>query len=482
MQKEITNAFKWVLIGKISNQLVGFVITVILARLLFPEDFGLLAMIVAFSSLVSGFVNLGFSSAIIQAKQINEKELSSVFYLNIGIGITLAFIFFLSSSFIADFYNDLRLINISKVFSLTFVINSLGLVSLALLEKKLKFKEIMYINIISGFSSGIIGLILAFSGYGVWSILIQSLFNEFFKSILALYFSKYIPLLYFNIHSLKNLWGFGMPLFLSGLFNSIFSKIDYLIIGKFFPAALLGLLYRAKSFRTLIIRYTSESLGKVLFPVFSKKQDDILWISNTVSLSLKVSFYFILFFSILLFLIGDEMFIILFSEKWLGAVPYFKILILSSVTFPMISILGNVLIGLGKSKRFLFLDTFEKIGLLIGIILAVYKNNLLLYLCIDFIVRFIAVGIFFTRVDKLLKFNKKEILVSFLSSLIIVMFSLYSVNIFLSMLSTENIWLIIIFKGVIFVGCFYILSEVDQRLQKKSNLYLIKSLITNYKS
>jgi teichuronic acid exporter len=482
MQKEITTAFKWMLIGKISNQFIGFVLTVILARLLFPEDFGLLAMIVAFSSLVSGFVNLGFSSAIIQAKQIDEKELSSVFYLNICIGLILAFIFFLSSSFIANFYNDSRLINISKVFSITFVINSLGLVSLALLEKELKFKQIMYINIISGFSSGIIGVILAFSGYGVWSILIQSLFNEFFKSILAIYFSKYIPLLYFKFQCLKKLWGFGAPLFLSGLINSIFSKIDYLIIGKFFPAALLGLLYRAKSFRTLIIRYTTESLGKVLFPVFSKKQDDIVWISNTVTLSLKLSFYLILFFSILLFTIGEEMFIILFSEKWLGAVPYFKILILSSVTFPMISILGNVLIGLGKSKRFLFLDSFEKIGLLIGIVLAVYKNNLLIYLYIDFIVRLVAVGIFYFRVDKILKLNKKEISVSFLSSIIIVLLSFYSVSFILSKLSIENIWLIIIFKGVIFTSFFYIFSEVDQRLQKKSNLHMIKSLITNYKS
>ena len=147
----------------------------------------------------------------------------------------------------------------------------------------------------------------------------------------------------------------------------------------------------------------------------------------------------------------------------------------------MITILGNVLIGLGKSKRYLFLDSFEKIGLLIGIILAVYKNNLLLYLYIDFFVRLIAVGIFFARVEKLLIFNKKEILFSFFSSLIISVCSFYSVNIFLSILSTDNIWLIIIFKAVVFISCFYILSKVDQKLQKRSNLFLTKSLIKNYK-
>ena len=482
MKKEITDSFKWVFIGKISNQLVGFVITVILARLLVPEDFGLLAMIVAFSSLVSGFANLGFSSAIIQAKQIDKKELSSIFYLNIIIGIFLTLIFFSSAALIADFYNDARLISISKIFSLTFLINSGGLVSFALLERKLKFKEIMVINLISGFLSGSIGLILAFTGYGVWSILIQSLFNEFFKSILAIYFSKYIPLLYININLLKKLWSFGAPLFLSGLINSIFSKIDYLIIGKFFPPALLGLFYRAKSFRTLIMRYTSDSLGKVLFPIFSKKQEDITWVSNTVSLSLKVSFYLIAFASSLLFLVGDEMFIILFSEKWIGAVPYFKVLILSSVTFPMITILGNVLIGLGHSKRFLFLDTFEKIGLLTGLVLAVYKNDLMLYLYTDLIVRVIAVVIFYVRINKILMINNKNILISFLSTTIIVILSFSSVHVSLSMLSIVNIWLIANFKGVAFISFFYLMSEIDQLIKNESNLFLIKSFKANYKS
>jgi teichuronic acid exporter len=481
MKKEITNAFKWDLIGKIGNQSVGFVISIILARLLVPEDFGLLAVIVSFSSLVSGFVNLGFSSAIIQSSKVNKNQLNSVFVLNLTIGLSLTVLFFLCSNFIAEFYDNDKIISISKVFSLTFVINSFGLVSMALLQKAIKFKEIMLVNLFSGLISGIVGLLLAFMDYGVWAIVIQSLLNEFLRAILSVKFSDYSPQFYFSIKSIKPLWSYGAPLFISGLFNSIFSKIDYLIIGKFFPAALLGLLYRAKSFRTLIIRYTTESLGKVLFPVFSKKQDDIAWISNTVSLSLKLSFYLILFFSILLFTIGEEMFIILFSEKWLGAVPFFKILILSSVTFPMITILGNVLIGLGKSKRYLFLDSFEKIGLLIGIILAVYKNNLLLYLYIDFFVRLIAVGIFFARVEKLLIFNKKEILFSFFSSLIISVCSFYSVNIFLSILSTENIWLIIIFKAVVFISCFYILSKVDQKLQKRSNLFLTKSLIKNYK-
>jgi len=482
MQREILNAFKWGFIGKISNQLVGFIITVILARLLVPEDFGLLAMIVAFSSLVSGFVNLGFSSAIIQAKQIDKKELSTIFYLNIIIGIFIALFFFSSAAFIADFYNDERLISISKVFSLTFLINSVGLVSFALLERKLKFKEIMVINLISGFLSGSIGLILAYTGFGVWSILFQSLFNEFFKSILAIYFSKYIPLLYFKINLLKKLWSFGGPLFLSGLVNSIFSKIDYLVIGKFFPPSLLGLLYRAKSFRTLIMRYSSDSLGKVLFPIFSKKQEDIIWVSNSVSLSLKVSFYLIAFISSLLFLVGDEMFVILFSEKWIGAVPYFKVLILSSVTFPMITILGNVLIGLGDSKRFLFLDTFEKIGLLVGLGLAIYKNNLMLYLYTDLIVRVIAVVIFYVRVNKILIINNKNILISFFSSIIILTLSFSFVHLFLSMLSIENIWLIATFKGIVFISFFYLISEIDQLMQNESNLFLIKSFKTNYKS
>jgi len=230
------------------------------------------------------------------------------------------------------------------------------------------------------------------------------------------------------------------------------------------------------------MRYSSDSLGKVLFPIFSKKQEDIIWVSNSVSLSLKVSFYLIAFISSLLFLVGDEMFVILFSEKWIGAVPYFKVLILSSVTFPMITILGNVLIGLGDSKRFLFLDTFEKIGLLVGLGLAIYKNNLMLYLYTDLIVRVIAVVIFYVRVNKILIINNKNILISFFSSIIILTLSFSFVHLFLSMLSIENIWLIATFKGIVFISFFYLISEIDQLMQNESNLFLIKSFKTNYKS
>lgn len=482
MKKEITNAFKWDLIGKIGNQSVGFVISLVLARLLVPEDFGLLAMIVSFSSLVSGFVNLGFSSAIVQSTKVNKKELNSVFALNLIIGLSLTVLFFLCSNLIAEFYNNEKIIRISKVFSLTFTINSFGLVSMALLQKAMKFKEIMLVNLLSGLISGVVGLLLAFMDYGVWAIVIQSLLNEFIRAILSLKFSAFSPQLYFSFKSIKPLWSYGAPLFISGLFNSIFFRIDYLIIGKFFPAALLGLLYRAKSFRTLIIRYTSDSLGKVLFPSFSKKQDDHEWIAKSVSVSLKMSVYLVAFLSSLLFLIGEEMFIILFSEKWIGAVPFFKILILSSVSFPMIAILGNVLNGLGHSKRFLALDLFEKLGLLVAILIAVYQNNILLYLYVDLIVRYIAVAIFFIKVEGLIPINSRNLIISISSSILISVSSFLIINILIDTLLLDNIWMLMMVKGTGFVCIFYIISIINERFFENSNMSLIRSFIMNYKS
>lgn len=482
MKNNIISGLKWDFVGKMLNQSFGFIVTIVLARLLEPDDFALLAMVSAFSAFVNGFVNFGYTSALIQKKNIKDDDIYSVFYFNIVVAIFISLLFYLSAPLIATFYNNLLIEPIAKLLSLTFVLSSFGLVPWALLAKNLEFKLRMNVSVISGFVSGLFGIIFAFSGFGVWSLVFQVLINELLRSLLSIFYNNFQIKFLFSITSLKSLSKFGVPVFVSGLINSIFSKIDYLIIGKFFPVTLLGLLYRAKSFRTLIIRYSSDSLGKVLFPVYSKKQDDIAWVSSITNFSLKTTFYIIIFLSMLLFLVGEEMFVILFSEKWLGAVPYFKILILSSVTFPMISILGNVLIGLGKSTRFLFLDMFEKIGLLIGIVLAVYKNNLLLYLYIDFIIRLISFGIFYFHVNKVIFLNNIDILFSFLSSIVITFFSFFIVHFILSIFIIENIWLIIIFKGVVFISLFYIFSEVDQRLQKNSNLHLIKSFIKNYKS
>lgn len=468
MKKEITNSLKWQLIGKIVNQSVGFFITIILSRLLIPEDFGLLAILVAFTSLVNGFVNFGFSSALIQKKQINKDETSSVFYVNIFMGVLLTIVFFFASNFIGDFYQDDRISKMAKVFALTFTINSFGLIGLALLEKEMRFKDLMKLQIISGITSGIIGVILAFNGFGVWSLLIQSLINESIKAILALWFSSFRPKLSFSFTSLKPLWKYGSNLFISGLLNSIFLRIDYLVIGKFFPAALLGLFYRAKSFRTLIMRYTSDSLGKVLFPVFSKKQDDLEWIKKSVEESLIIVVSIIGLFSAGLYCLGEEIFIILFSEKWIEAVPFFKILLLSSITFPIISILTNVLNGLGFSRKFLYADFFEKIGLIIGLVSAIYFNDFLLYLYVDLLVRYLNVCLFLYTVNKIVPLNIKRI--SFLLIFIISAFiaSFLATDLFLELVSIEILPLRFVLKGFIFVSVFFLFFLMENIFNKNS--------------
>ncbi|WP_288955301.1 lipopolysaccharide biosynthesis protein [uncultured Polaribacter sp.] len=468
MENKILNSFKWDLLGKIINQSVGFVITIILSRLLMPEDFGLLALLVAFTSLVNGFVNFGFSSALIQKKTINITETSSVFFLNVFMGTVITVIFFFLSKFISEFYGDYRLNSLAKVFSLTFVINSTGLVSLALLEKEMRFKELMKIQTVSGMTSGVIGVTLALNDYGVWSLLIQSLINELLKALLALRISSFKPLFLFNYNALKPLGKYGFNLFLSGLLNSIFFRVDYLVMGKFFSPVLLGLFYRAKSFRTLIMRYTSDSLGKVFFPVFSKKQNDFSWMRKTILESLVIVSSLICFIATGLFVLSEEIFVILFSEKWVGAIPYFKILLLSSITFPIISIFSNVINGMGFSKKFLFTDIFEKIGILFGLIFAIYYKDFFIYLYIDLFVRYLNVFLFLYTVNKIISIEIKKIifLLAFVSS--VFLFSIFAISSVFSFFHDINIYFMFILKGVGVIIIFALAIFIENKFNNNS--------------
>jgi O-antigen/teichoic acid export membrane protein len=450
LKKKVGVAFVWDLIGKVGNQGVGFVISVVLARLLEPADFGVLGMALAFSALANGFVNCGFSSAIVQKKAVSRKELSSVFHLNVAMGVILGGLFYLSSDLIGLYYNNKLVGDIAKVLSASFIINAFGLVSLALLEKELKFKERTYIALISGTLSGVVGLSLAFSGFGVWSLVLQSIINELLRSVLAIYYARFIPTRTFRFRHLRKLWGFGFNLFLSGLLNSIFFRIDYLVIGKFFPAATLGLFYRAKSFRTLVLRYTSESIGKVLFPTFSQKQTDIPWVRRNSEKALFYGAMAALFLIGGLYAVSDELFIVLFTKKWAGAVPYFKVLMFGALAFPLTGILGNVLNGMGHSRKFLMIDVVEKGGMVIGLVVAVVSHSFFSYLWIDVAARFLGVFLYFAAVHRLIGLDLIRINKVLVSLILLTAGGIVIANQVVLLIHIRQVAFSMILKGILF--------------------------------
>ncbi|NPA68760.1 MAG: lipopolysaccharide biosynthesis protein, partial [Chlorobi bacterium] len=359
-QKSI-KAFVWDFSGKIANQFVSFIVSIFLARLLSPEDFGMLAMINVIIMLSSGFINMGLGEALIQKKNINDKHYGSVFFFNIVVGITLSGLLFVFAPLIGKFYNNSDLIPITRTMSLLFIFNSFGNVIRVKLRKDLNYNIPTKAGLISSFISGIIGIAMAFTGFGVWSLVVQSLLNPVIANLYLFTTVKWKPVLQFKWHALKDLWSFGFRMFLSGIINTIFVNLDSIIIGKLFSAGTLGFYYRARSLNNYIIKYSSASLMSVLLPALSKVQDDLKRFKSIVRKSYHLIALIAFFLTGFFFVTGSDFIILLFGEKWLPTVSYFQIIIITGFAYPLSSLLVTILSASGNSKAFLKLEIIKKI-------------------------------------------------------------------------------------------------------------------------
>ena len=388
-----TQAFIWDFSGKIAMQGTGFIVSIFLARLLEPSDFGLIAMVMVIMGITGIFADVGLGGALVQRKRVLPIHYSSVFYFNVVVASILSILTYLSAPLIADFYHNQELILITKVISISFILGSFTSVHIVQLRKNLNFKALTKISFVSSIVSGIVGVILAFYGAGVWSLVAQQLTSSVIGGLLIWYTSTWRPSLTFSFKALFQLWGFGFRMFLSGFLDTIFTRLDYIIIGRLFPSAILGFFQRAKSLDLLVISYASGSLMSVLFPILSKVKNDLPRFQNIIIKSLGIICFITFFLLGGLFLVSHELVVMLFSDKWLPSVIYFKILVLSGFAYPISSLLVNVLSSRGNSKAFLRLEIYKKIvfginlyvgflwgvegylyGLVIASIVAVYIN------------------------------------------------------------------------------------------------------------
>jgi len=354
-------AFIWDLLGKIAMHGSSIIVTIFLARLLEPSDFGIIAMIMVIVTIATVFSDIGLGGALIQRKRVLLIHYSSVFYFNIIAGLILTLLTFFSASWIADFYNNSRLIPIIQVISFIFIISSFHAVQSVILRKELNYKLLTKVNLIASISSGIIGVALAFSGAGVWSLVIQLLSRDIIINILIWSVTRWTPSFSFSFKALRQLWSYGFHMFLAGLLDTIYERFDYMIIGKLFPPATLGFFHQAKQLNLFVIKYSSGSLMSVLFPILSKIQKDILRFQRVVIKSLGIICFVTFFILGELYLVADELIILLFGDKWEFSIYYFKILALSGFAYPISALMVNILSSRGKSGDFLRLEIYKKI-------------------------------------------------------------------------------------------------------------------------
>lgn len=360
LKQKSYKAFAWDFIGKISGQSVGFIISILLARLLAPEDFGLLAMVNVVIVLSASLVDMGLGVALIQRKDVNSAHYGSVFFFNITVGIILASLLFFTAPLVGVFYENSQLIPIARTMAVLFILRSIGNVLRVKLRKELLYSIPTKADLFAALFSGVIGVIMAFKGFGVWSLVAQSIINPLVANVYIFYKYSWRPQLIFKWQALKELWGFGFRMFLSGILNTVFNNADSLIIGKLFSPASLGYYFRARSLNMYITQYSSQSIMSVLMPALSTVQNDLERFKAIVFKSYHLINFMAFLLTGLFFVIGEDLILFLFGEKWQPSIAMFKLIILTGYVYPLSSILVNVLSAKGNSKDFLKLELIKK--------------------------------------------------------------------------------------------------------------------------
>lgn len=354
------------------RQTFNFVTSIFLARLLTPEEFGLVGMSMVFIAFAEVFIDVGFSSALIQNQKNSELTYNSVFFINIGAGFLLTIVFYLSAPLIGRFYNNMEVVGLVRWLSLIFVFNSANLVQVAILKKKLNLKIMNVRTSIGAMIGGIAGVASAFAGLGVYSLVIQHITMAVAGTLLLWTTAGWLPKMEFSWREVKNLTGFSTYIFMDRIFSSISTRLDVLMVGKLFDPATLGFYSRASTLKDTVRKYTSTSLMKVMFPVLSEIQDDderfkriyyqLVGLLSFLSFGLAAS----------MMIMGRDIILVLFGPKWEPSIIIFQILVLAVVNYPINALMVNAFLSKGKSKENFQVGILRKLIRLIPFLFAIY--------------------------------------------------------------------------------------------------------------
>lgn len=387
--KTITGVL-WSAVDNFAAQAITFLVGIILARLLTPAEFGLIGMLAIFISVSETFINSGFTNALIRKNDATETDYSTVFYFNLAAGVTLFVILFFTAPYIGRFFNEPQLIPIVRVLAIGLIISSLTIIQRTTLTKRIDFKLQAKISLISGILSGIIAIAMAYKGFGVWSLVVKTLSAQAITSLLLWLWNRWRPTLVFSRKSFKELFSFGSKLLASGLIDTLYQNMYYVIIGKFFSPADLGFFTRAKGFVDLPSTNLDAVMTRVTYPVLSQMQDDKVKLKAGYKRMIKS----IMFISSVLLIgmaaISEPMIITLIGEPWRKAILYLQIISFIGMLYPLHALNLNMLQVLGRSDLFLRLEIIKKIisipAIVIGVLISI--EAMLIGMCFNSLIAY----------------------------------------------------------------------------------------------
>ncbi len=363
--KIMTN-FIWRFAERCGARAVSFIVSIVLARMLVPDVYGTIALVTVFTTILNVFIDSGMGNALIQKKNADDLDFSTVFYFNMAMCIVLYTAMFFLAVPISRFYHDESLISVIRVLSLTLVISGIKNVQQAYVSRTMQFKRFFFATLSGTIGAAVAGIYTAYRGYGVWALVVQQIFNASVDTFILWFTVKWRPKLMFSFQRLKGLFSYGWKLLVSALLETSYTNLRQLIIGTMYTSADLAYYNKGQQFPMIIIENINSSINSVLFPAMSQEQDNAGRVKTITRRAIKTSTFIIAPLMMGLAFCGTQVVRLILTDKWMACVPYMQIFCVSAMFYPIHTANLNAIQAMGRSDIFLKLEIIKKI---VGLVL-----------------------------------------------------------------------------------------------------------------
>lgn len=457
------------------GQSVTFVVGIVLARLLTPAEYGLIGIVTIFTTILGSFVDSGFSNALIRKKDISNDDYNTMFITNMLISVLMYAVLYFCAPWISHFFNRPELINLTRVTGLLLILQAFTIVQVTILTKRIDFKTKTKATVIAAILSGIIGIGMAYMGFGVWSLVGQKLSNQLVLSLCLWVLNKWWPSLKFQKSSFKYMWGFGWKILVSGLLNSVWNQLYQLVVGKFYSPATLGQYSRAKDYASFLSANFTSIIQRVSYPVIAEVQDEKTRMLAAYRKVIKDTMFVTTICIISLGAVAGPLIYCLIGPNWNEAASFLPYICISLSLFPLHAINLNMLQVQGRSDIYLYLEIVKKVIAIGPICLGIFVNIywMLIGSIITGIIAFF-LNSYYT--GKSLGYTSwmqlKDVFPSYIISFVVA-FSVY----FLKYLPISN-WIILPVQVVVGIGVFFLICETTKMEEYEE----VKGIVIRYLS
>ncbi len=474
ISKKIVHGVFWQGLERFGTLFITLVINVILARLLTPAQFGVVAIVTALIDIATEFIDSGFSSALIQKKDTDEIDCNSVFYFNLLLGTLMVLIIFPLAPFIARFYGKTELTLLTRCIVLSLFFTSFASIQHTMLLKRMQFHLSFKISWVAQIPAGILGISLAYKGFGVWALVAQHLLKNFLRAILLFVFVKWHPHLVFSFKKLINLFSFGWKILCSNLLVSLSNNLTTMIIGKLFTLADLSFYQKGRHLPGLGMNIVNSTIGRVLFPAFSSIQDDKAQLRELAKRGLNNIMFFVIPIMGLLIVIARPFITILYTDKWLPCAIFLQISCFFFIASPFQSLNQQIMAACGRSDYLLYLSIFHKLEYIILIILT-YRFGIVFMVCCIAINNHFISFIHCLLVQKLIDYSPWKQFTNILPLVLIAICGVAMSQVIRFI--PQNNWLLLIAGTTIFSSVYVVLTATTHQIPE--DIYMLISKITH---